>query len=160
MSDIDTIPAAGEFITAAADGTLNVPDRPIIGFISGDGVGPEVAAAARFVWNAAVDHVYGGRRAIAWQELAAGERAEKECGSALPDATIDALRRCLVAVKGPLATPVGGGRRSLNVTLRRELDLFACVRPVRYYPGVPSPASGPVPQRHPGTHPQPVPRGI
>ena len=143
MSDINTIPAAGEFITAAADGTLNVPDRPIIGFISGDGVGPEVAAAARFVWENAVRHVYGGRRRIAWQELAAGESAEKQYGAALPDATIDALRRCLVAIKGPLATPVGGGRRSLNVTLRRELDLYACVRPVRYYPGVPSPVRHP-----------------
>jgi len=143
MSDINIIPAAGEFISAASDGRPAVPDHPIIGFISGDGVGPEVSAAARHVWDSAVRHAYGERRRIEWFGLAAGEAAEKKYGVALPDETVEALRRCLVAVKGPLATPVGGGRRSLNVTLRRELDLYACVRPVRYYPGVPSPVRHP-----------------
>jgi isocitrate dehydrogenase len=135
-------PAHGEPITW--DGTrLAVPDHPIIPFIEGDGTGPDIWRATRRVVDAAVDHAYRGRRAIAWMEVLAGEKAFNTTGSWLPDQTLDAIKQYRVAIKGPLTTPVGGGIRSLNVTLRQELDLYACVRPVKYIRGVPSPMREP-----------------
>ena len=133
----------GARIQAASDGTLETPDRPIIAFIEGDGTGPDIWRASRIVFDAAVKHCYGGKRSIAWMEVFAGEKANNVCGSYLPEETLDAIRDFRVAIKGPLTTPVGGGFRSLNVTLRRELDLFACVRPVRHFEGVPSPVLAP-----------------
>ena len=133
----------GARIQAASDGTLETPDRPIIAFIEGDGTGPDLWRASRIVFDAAVKHCYGGKRSIAWMEVFAGEKANNVCGSYLPEETLDAIRDFRVAIKGPLTTPVGGGFRSLNVTLRRELDLFACVRPVRHFEGVPSPVLAP-----------------
>ena len=137
-------PAGGEYIVNSAEG-LKVPDRPIISFIEGDGIGPDIMKAAMLMWNSAVDKAYGGRRRIAWQEIYAGEKANAVYGRTvwLPQETVDEIRRCLVAIKGPLTTPVGGGFRSLNVALRQELDLYACVRPVRYFTGVPSPVRAP-----------------
>lgn len=132
-----------EIITIKADGTLNVPDRPIIPFIEGDGTGPDIWAAARKVLDAAVEHSYKGARAIEWLEIFAGEKALKTTGEWLPKATIEALKKYIVSIKGPLTTPVGEGMRSLNVTLRQVLDLYACVRPVRYYDGVVSPVKTP-----------------
>jgi len=126
-----------------AGGELRVPDRPIIPFIEGDGIGPDIWAASRRVLDAAVAAAFGGRRAIAWREILAGEKAVAAGLSALPAETLAAIRRYRVAIKGPLTTPVGGGFRSLNVSLRQELDLFACVRPVRYYRGTPSPVVHP-----------------
>jgi isocitrate dehydrogenase len=127
------------------NGQLHVPDEPVIPFIEGDGVGPDVWRAAKMVLDAAVERVYGGKRAIHWRELFAGERAVQEYGAGnwLPDETVRAIEEHLVAIKGPLTTPVGGGYRSLNVTLRQRLDLYACVRPVCYFRGTPSP------MRHP-----------
>jgi isocitrate dehydrogenase len=138
-------PAAGgeEIRWHEAERRLAVPGRPIVGFIEGDGTGPDIWRATRVVLDGAVARAYGGARAIAWVELLAGEKAFHETGSWLPDATLDAIRRYRVAIKGPLTTPVGGGIRSLNVALRQLLDLYACVRPVRYYPGVPSPVREP-----------------
>ncbi len=132
-----------EIITIKADGTLNVPDRLIIPFIEGDGTGPDIWAAARKVLDAAVEHSYKGARAIEWLEIFAGEKALKTTGEWLPKATIEALKKYIVSIKGPLTTPVGEGMRSLNVTLRQVLDLYACVRPVRYYDGVVSPVKTP-----------------
>ena len=126
-----------------SEGVLEVPDQPIIPFIEGDGIGPDIWAAARSVFDAAVTKAYGGRRRVAWEEVLAGERANAEVGSWLPDETLAAIAERLVAIKGPLTTPVGGGFRSLNVALRQKLDLFACVRPVRYLRGVPSPVKEP-----------------
>jgi len=126
-----------------AGGELRVPDRPIIPFIEGDGIGPDIWAASRRVLDAAVAAAFGGRRAIAWREILAGEKAVAAGLSALPAETLAAIRRYRVAIKGPLTTPVGGGFRSLNVSLRQEMDLFACVRPVRYYRGTPSPVVHP-----------------
>ncbi len=126
-----------------SEGVLEVPDQPIIPFIEGDGIGPDIWAAARSVFDAAVTKAYGGRRRVAWEEVLAGERANAKVGSWLPDETLAAIAERLVAIKGPLTTPVGGGFRSLNVTLRQKLDLFACVRPVRYLRGVPSPVKEP-----------------
>jgi len=125
------------------DGQLVVPNHPTIPFIAGDGIGPEIWAAAQPVVDAAIAKAYGKQKKILWQEILAGEKAFNETGSWLPDATLDAIEQAKVALKGPLTTPVGGGIRSLNVTLRQTLDLFACVRPVRYFEGVPSPLKKP-----------------
>ncbi|HBZ54655.1 MAG TPA: NADP-dependent isocitrate dehydrogenase, partial [Syntrophobacteraceae bacterium] len=133
----------GQWISTGADLVLRVPDFPNIGFLEGDGTGPDIWAATRTVLDAAVAKSYAGKRQIQWVELLAGEKAFRETGQWLPDATIEGLRRCSVALKGPLTTPVGGGLRSLNVALRQILDLYACVRPVRYLPGVPSPMKRP-----------------
>jgi isocitrate dehydrogenase len=125
------------------DGKLIVPDRPVIPYIEGDGTGPDIWRASRTVFDAAVERAYGGRRRVAWHEVLAGEKAFKAAGNWLPDETLDAIRAFRIAIKGPLTTPVGGGIRSLNVTLRQLLDLYVCWRPVRYYPGVPSPVKHP-----------------
>ncbi|MFQ5523938.1 MAG: NADP-dependent isocitrate dehydrogenase [Acidimicrobiia bacterium] len=122
---------------------LQVPNDPIIPFIEGDGIGPDIWAAAVRVFDAAVAKAYGGDREISWTEVLAGEKAFNQTGSWLPDETIDAFGRYLVGIKGPLTTPVGGGIRSLNVALRQALDLYACVRPVRWFEGVPSPVKHP-----------------
>ncbi len=133
----------GHEITVNEDGKLRVPDQPVIGFIEGDGIGPDIWNATRRVLDAAVEKAYGGSRKILWEELLAGEKAYKSTGQWLPQETLEGIRRYKVAIKGPLTTPVGGGMRSLNVTLRQVLDLYACVRPVRYFPGVPSPMKNP-----------------
>ena len=122
---------------------LEVPEDPIIPFIEGDGTGPDIWAAAVRVFDAAVDKAYGGRRSIAWEEVLAGEKAFNATGSWLPDETVASFQKYLVGIKGPLTTPVGGGIRSLNVALRQMLDLYACVRPVRWFEGVPSPVRRP-----------------
>ena len=122
---------------------LKVPDHPIIPFIEGDGTGPDIWAAASRVLEAAVAKAYGDSRSIVWKEVLAGEKAFTETGQWLPDETLETIRHYLVAIKGPLTTPVGGGSRSLNVALRQELDLYACVRPVRWFKGVPSPVKRP-----------------
>ena len=139
-----TVPA-GDWITVDSNGKLNVSDNPIIGFIEGDGIGPDITAAAMTVWNAAVEKAYNGKRKIAWMELFAGEKANAVYNEQiwLPQETLDAVSKCLIAIKGPLTTPIGGGIRSLNVALRQQLDLYACVRPVRYFEGVPSPVKQP-----------------
>ena len=129
-------------ITAGPDG-LVVPNDPIIPFIEGDGIGPDIWAAAVRVFDAAVKKAYGDGRAVAWREVLAGEKAHNQVGSWLPQETIDAFSSQLVGIKGPLTTPIGGGFRSLNVALRLELDLYACVRPVRWFEGVPSPVKDP-----------------
>lgn len=125
------------------DAGLQVPDDPIIPFIEGDGIGPDIWAAAVRVFDAAVEKAYGGSRRLEWKEVLAGEKAYNEVGSWLPEETVEAFRTYLVGIKGPLTTPVGGGIRSLNVALRQELDLYACVRPVRWFQGVPSPVKRP-----------------
>ena len=125
------------------DGKLDVPNNPIIPVIVGDGIGQDVTPAAMKVLDAAVHKAYGGSRQISWQKVLAGEEAYNEVGEWLPESTLDSIRDNLVAIKGPLTTPVGGGFRSLNVTLRQRLDLFACVRPVRWFEGVPSPVKEP-----------------
>ena len=137
-------PAKGEYIVNGAEG-LQVPDNPIISFIEGDGIGPDIMKASMHMWNSAVKKAYNGKKEIAWQEIYAGEKANAVYNDTvwLPQETIDEIRRCLIAIKGPLTTPVGGGFRSLNVALRQELDLYACVRPVRYFTGVPSPVKAP-----------------
>ncbi len=132
-----------EIITVKADGTLNVPENPIIPFIEGDGTGPDIWAATQKVLDAAVTRSYNGSRSIEWLEILAGEKAFETCGEWLPKATVEALKKYVVSIKGPLTTPVGEGMRSLNVTLRQVLDLYACVRPVRYYKGVVSPVKSP-----------------
>ncbi len=132
-----------DIITIDADGSLHVPATPIIPFIEGDGTGPDIWAAARNVLDAAVAKSYQGSRAIQWLEILAGEKAFQQTGEWLPQETIDALKKYVVSIKGPLTTPVGEGMRSLNVTLRQVLDLYACVRPVRYYQGVVSPVKDP-----------------
>ena len=138
-----TVPAAGERIRLDESRTLVVPDRPIVPFIEGDGTGPDIWAASVRVFDAAVAKAYGGRRQIAWMEVLAGQKAFDRTGDWLPEATLDAFREYLVGIKGPLTTPVGGGIRSLNVALRQILDLYVCLRPVRWYPGVPSPVKRP-----------------
>jgi len=138
-----TPPAGGQQIRLDASGKLAVPDRPILPFIEGDGTGPDIWAASVRVFDAAVAKAYGGKRQIAWMEVLAGEKAFKQTGSWLPDATLDAFRNYLVGIKGPLTTPIGGGIRSLNVALRQILDLYVCLRPVRWYAGVPSPVKHP-----------------
>jgi isocitrate dehydrogenase len=125
------------------EGRLDVPDSPIIPFIEGDGTGPDIWAAAVRVIEAAVQRAYGGRRRIAWKEVLAGEKAHRSTGEWLPDKTVSTIAEHLVAIKGPLTTPVGGGIRSLNVTLRQKLDLYVCLRPVRWFEGVPSPVKHP-----------------
>ena len=135
--------AAGEKITIRSDGSIQVPDHPIIPFIEGDGTGPDIWAASVRVFDAAVQKAYGGKRKIHWMEILAGEKAHQKVGSWLPDETVEACKEYVVSIKGPLTTPVGGGIRSLNVTLRQILDLYACVRPVRYFSGVPSPVKEP-----------------
>jgi len=137
-----TPPAEGETITMS-DGRLSVPDKPVIPFIEGDGTGPDIWRASKRVIDAAVKAAYGDSRQIVWFEVLAGEKAKNAVGSWLPDDTLEAIRHHLVAIKGPLTTPVGGGIRSLNVALRQQLDLYACVRPVRWFDGVPSPVKRP-----------------
>ena len=132
----------GEKITMTDSG-LQVPDKPIIPYIEGDGTGPDIWAAAVRVLDGAVATAYGGRRRIEWLEVLAGEKANERTGSWLPEATEDAFREYLVGIKGPLTTPVGTGIRSLNVALRQRLDLYVCLRPVKYFPGVPSPVRSP-----------------
>jgi isocitrate dehydrogenase len=140
-----TAPRTGRKITRDASGRLVVPDDPIIPFIEGDGTGPDIWAASVRVFDAAVEKAYGGRRRIVWHEIYAGEKANAVYGAGtwLPDDTTQAIREYQVAIKGPLTTPVGGGIRSINVGLRQILDLYACVRPVRWYEGVPSPVKEP-----------------
>lgn len=133
----------GEKITYA-NGKLHVPDNPIVAFIEGDGIGVDITPASMKVWNAAVAKAYGGQRKIAWMEIYTGEKAAALYdGNYMPEETFDAMREYLVGIKGPLTTPIGGGFRSLNVTLRQVLDLYACVRPVKYIPGTPSPVREP-----------------
>ena len=140
-----TVPTAGEKITLNDDFSLNVPDKPIIPYIEGDGIGVDVSPVMIKVVDAAVEKAYAGKRAISWMEIFAGEKSVKIYGDDvwLSDETMDAIRDFSVAIKGPLTTPVGGGIRSLNVTLRQELDLYVCLRPVRYYDGTPSPVKQP-----------------
>ena len=125
------------------NGRWVVPDRPVIPFIEGDGTGPDIWRASRRVFDAVVEKVSGGKRRVEWLEVLAGEKAFKQTGNWLPEETLDTIRRHRVAIKGPLTTPVGGGIRSLNVALRQLLDLYACIRPVRYFAGVPSPMREP-----------------
>ncbi|MCH8123943.1 MAG: NADP-dependent isocitrate dehydrogenase [Bacteroidetes bacterium] len=135
-------PTDGEPILKGDDG-LRVPDRPVIPFIEGDGIGPDVWRAAQHVFDQAVARAYGETRKIVWFEVLAGEKAFAQTGEWLPEDTLTAIANYVVAIKGPLTTPVGGGFRSLNVALRQKLDLFACVRPIRYFAGVPSPVKKP-----------------
>ncbi|HEY0350569.1 MAG TPA: isocitrate/isopropylmalate family dehydrogenase, partial [Gemmatimonadales bacterium] len=135
-------PPGGEAITMRG-GKLEVPARPVIPFIEGDGTGPDIWRASQHVFDQAVERAYGGRRRIAWLEVLAGEKAKDRTSSWLPEETLAAISRYLVAIKGPLTTPVGGGFRSLNVALRQKLDLYACIRPVRWFEGVPSPVKHP-----------------
>ncbi len=137
-----TLPPAGELI-GLTNKSLTVPDHPIIPFIEGDGVGPDIWTAAVRVFRKAVARAYGERRSIVWFEIFAGEKAKAKYGEFLPRDTLEAVKVCRVAIKGPLTTPVGGGFRSLNVTIRQELNLYACIRPVRYFQGVPSPVRRP-----------------
>jgi len=139
------VPAEGSKITANADDTLNVPNNPIIPYIVGDGVGVDVTPVMLKVVNAAVEKAYGGARKIHWMEIYAGEKSTKLYGPDvwLPEETLAVLKEYLVSIKGPLSTPVGGGIRSLNVTMRQQLDLYVCLRPVRYFKGVPSPLREP-----------------
>lgn len=138
------IPSSGEKISVVND-KLIVPDNPILAFIEGDGIGPDIWKAAKMVLDSAVDKAYGGKKKISWMEVYAGEKAVNVYGKNqwLPDETVEAIKEYVVAIKGPLTTPIGGGIRSLNVALRILLDLFACVRPVKYYKGVPSPMKRP-----------------
>ena len=143
MSFQNIVVPAGEKITYS-NGRLQVPEHPIVAFIEGDGIGVDITPASMMVWDAAVEKAYGGRRKIAWMEIYAGEKAaEKYDGNYMPEETFDAMKEYVVGIKGPLTTPVGGGFRSLNVTLRQVLDLYACVRPVRYIAGTPSPMKHP-----------------
>jgi isocitrate dehydrogenase len=136
------VPLGGEKITIA-NGKLRVPDHPIVPFIEGDGTGPDIWRASVRVFDAAVEKAYGGNRKIHWMEVFAGEKANKTYNTWLPDETVTACRDYLVSIKGPLTTPVGGGIRSLNVALRQLLDLYVCLRPVRWFKGVPSPVKAP-----------------
>src|SRR5438477_1173171 len=137
-----TPPADGQAMTLSG-GKLNVPDRPIVPFIEGDGTGPDIWRASVRVFDAAVAKAYGGARRLAWFEILAGEKAKNAAGEWLPTDTLEAVKAYKVAIKGPLTTPVGGGIRSLNVTLRQVLDLYACIRPVRYFDGTPAPVTHP-----------------
>jgi isocitrate dehydrogenase len=139
------VPATGEKIRMGADGRLQVPQHPVIPFIEGDGTGPDITRAAMIVWNAVVKAAYGDRRRVAWMEVYAGDKANAVYGAEvwLPDETLQAIRDYLVAIKGPLTTPIGGGIRSINVALRQALDLYVCQRPVRWFTGVPSPVKHP-----------------
>jgi isocitrate dehydrogenase len=137
-----TVSTQGDTITMRA-GRLEVPAQPVIPFIEGDGTGPDIWRASRHVFDEAVRRAYGGKRRVMWLEVLAGEKAKNQFNSWLPDETLSAIDHHLVAIKGPLTTPVGGGFRSLNVALRQKLDLYACVRPVRWFEGVPSPVKAP-----------------
>ncbi len=137
------VPVDGSKITVNADLSLNVPNNPIIPFIEGDGIGVDITPAMKAVVDAAVQKAYGGKRSIEWMEVYCGEKADKIYGTYMPEETFDALREFVFSIKGPLTTPVGGGIRSLNVALRQELDLYVCVRPVRWFEGVPSPVHHP-----------------
>jgi isocitrate dehydrogenase len=137
------LPDSGQKITVS-DGKLNVPDNPILGFVEGDGIGPDITRAAMRIWDAAVEKAYAGQKKVHWAELYLGEKAAGIYeGDYFPAETLDAIKDLIVAIKGPLTTPIGGGFRSLNVSLRQELDLYACVRPVEYFDGVPSPMKRP-----------------
>ena len=136
------VPSDGEAIQVQ-DGKFSVPDHPIVPFIEGDGTGRDIWKASRQVFDGAVEKAYGGKRRVAWYEIFAGEKAHHQFNSWLPDDTVDAIRAFHIAIKGPLTTPVGGGIRSLNVALRQILTLYVCMRPVRYFPGVPSPMKNP-----------------
>jgi len=139
------VPGGGEKIAIGSDNSLQVPDRPIIPYIEGDGIGIDISPVMKKVVDAAVEKSYGGRRQIQWMEIYAGEKSTRVYGEDiwLPQETLDAVREFVVSIKGPLTTPVGGGIRSLNVTLRQELDLYVCLRPVRYFRGTPSPLKEP-----------------
>lgn len=145
MSSKINVPTHGEKITVNADNSLNVPDHPIIPFIEGDGIGVDITPPMLKVVDAAVNKAYGGKRAISWLEIYAGEKSVKVYGDDiwLSDETMKAIKDYVISIKGPLTTPVGGGMRSLNVTLRQELDLYVCLRPIQYFPGVPSPVKHP-----------------
>src|SRR3954469_12998811 len=134
-----SVPAEGQRITINPDSSLNVPDHPLIAYIEGDGIGIDITPVMLKVVNAAVQKAYGDKRKISWVEVFAGEKAAKVYGTGFPEETLTALREFVVSIKGPLGTPVGGGMRSLNVAMRQNLDLYACVRPIRYFPGVASP---------------------
>src|SRR5450755_4896264 len=136
------VPADGARITYK-DGRIQVPPNPIIPYIEGDGIGRDIWKASVRVFDAAVEEAYGGKRKVEWYEVFAGEKAKEKFNTWLPDDTIAAFRELRVGIKGPLTTPIGGGIRSLNVALRQLLDLYACVRPVKYYQGVPSPVKHP-----------------
>jgi isocitrate dehydrogenase len=136
-------PSRGQAIQMGKDGRLQVPDEPIIPFIEGDGTGPDIWRASVRVLDAAVEKAYGGKKKIAWLEVLAGEKAKRQLDNWLPDETVEAYRKYLVGIKGPLTTPVGKGIRSLNVALRQMLDLYVCLRPVRWFTGVPSPVKRP-----------------
>jgi isocitrate dehydrogenase len=139
-----TVPR-GEKITLGANGKLNVPDNPVIAYIEGDGIGGDITRASMMIWNSAIEKAYGGKRKVAWMEIYAGEKANAVYGQDiwLPDETVAAISEYLIAIKGPLTTPIGGGIRSLNVALRQMLDLYVCLRPVQYFKGVPSPVKNP-----------------
>src|SRR5690554_6984396 len=136
---------AGDKITVNADMTLNVPNNPIIPYIEGDGIGVDITPVMIKVVNAAIERAYGTKRSIIWMEVYCGEKSTRVYGPDvwMPEETLEALREYIVSIKGPLTTPVGGGIRSLNVALRQELDLYACIRPVRWFKGVPSPVQHP-----------------
>ncbi len=137
------VPADGDKITVNADLSMNVPNHPIIPFIEGDGIGIDISPVMKNVVDAAVQKAYGSKRSIIWMEVYCGEKANRIYGTYMPEETFEALREFVVSIKGPLTTPVGGGIRSLNVALRQELDLYVCVRPVRWFEGVPSPVQHP-----------------
>ena len=145
MSSKIVAPSFGEKITVNQDNTLNIPDQPIIPFIEGDGIGIDITPAMKKVVDTAVEKAYGGKKKIAWMEVFAGEKATKvyDKDTWLPEETMQAVKDYVISIKGPLTTPVGGGIRSLNVTLRQELDLYVCLRPIQYFPGVPSPVKHP-----------------
>lgn len=137
------LPPQGKKISVV-NGKLNVPDNPILGYVIGDGIGVDITPASLKIWDAAVEKAYQGKRAIHWCEIYLGDKARKLYnGNYFPDETLEVIKELIVAIKGPLTTPVGGGFRSLNVALRKELDLYACVRPVKHYPGIPSPLKKP-----------------
>jgi isocitrate dehydrogenase len=139
------VPRDGQKIELGTNGRPKVPDHPVVPFIEGDGTGPDITRAAMVVWNAAVEAAYGGKRKVSWMEVYAGEKANAVYGKSvwLPDETVEAIREYGIAIKGPLTTPVGGGVRSINVALRQVLDLYVCLRPVRWFHGVPSPVKHP-----------------
>src|SRR5688572_5317495 len=137
------VPAGGEAIRMSSSGTLEVPDRPILPFIEGDGTGPDIWRSAVRVMDAAVEKEFGGKKKVAWTEVYAGQKAKDMFDSWLPDETLESFKSYLVGIKGPLTTPIGGGIRSLNVAIRQMLDLYVCLRPVQYFQGVPSPVKRP-----------------
>src|SRR5712671_5671657 len=138
----DVVVPAGSQITIS-NAKLTVPDQPIVPFIEGDGTGPDIWRASVRVFDAAVEKAYGGKKKIVWKEVLAGQKAFDKTQNWLPDETVEAFGKYIVGIKGPLTTPVGGGIRSLNVALRQMLDLYVCLRPVRYFEGVPSPVKNP-----------------